>query len=286
VKTGSKTRRIEPEFRTKIWGSPRIGPWFEAGGGQLGGADERIGEVWFPAGDLLLKFLFTSEKLSVQVHPDDAYARRHANSRGKTEMWYILRADPGAVIALGFKEPVSPDQVIPAAESGAIMGLLNWIEVHPGEAYFVPSGTVHALGAGLALCEIQQNSDLTYRLFDYGRDRELHLRPASEVLFAGCHPGRSMPRDLGDGVQLLAECQFFRTYSALVDQPKTLGSGLSPRLDARLLVILEGAGRVNGVSAGPGHVFETTEPHEWVVDPEKDPKKGLGTGSMKLLLVA
>jgi mannose-6-phosphate isomerase len=265
--TGSKPQRIEPDFRTRIWGSPRLGPWFEPQAHEPGA--DPIGEVWFPAHDLLIKFLFTSANLSVQVHPDDNYARLHHNSSGKTEMWHILRADAGARIALGFKQPISRDQLIPAAKTGEIMDLLNWIEVHRGETYFIPAGTVHAIGGGLALCEVQQNSDLTFRLFDYGRDRELHLQAAKEVSHLDCHPGRRLPRDLGDGVQLLVECPYFTTYRAVVEQPVNLA-----RL-TRVLVVLEGSGKVNGLTALPGHVFEGTE---WRVEPESSP--------MDLLLIA
>lgn len=268
----SDARAIEPDFRVKVWGSQHIGPWFEPQG------NERIGEVWFPADDLLIKFLFTSENLSVQVHPDDDYARQHENSRGKTEMWHILRAEPGAKIALGFKRPITQDRLIPAAESGEIMDLLNWIEVHPGETYFVPAGTVHAIGSGLALCEIQQNSDVTYRLFDYGRKRELHLRPGKEVAFPGLHPGRSIPRDLGDGVQLLVDSPFFRTYSAVVAEPwKRL-----PQAGIRVVVVVDGRGRVDGLAASPGNVFKAGS-HEWVVERETEADR---PGPMKFLLIA
>ena len=254
----AKPRRIEPEFRPKIWGATELEPWFERQ------ADELIGEVWFPADDLLIKFLFTSADLSVQVHPDDDYASKHENSRGKTEMWHVLRASPGARIALGFKQAISPAQLIPAAESGQIMDLLNWIEVKPQETYLVPAGTVHAIGAGVALVEIQQNSDVTYRLFDYGRKRELHLERAKEVSSFGGHPGKSIPRNIGDGVQLLVECPYFRTYTAVVERP----GKLAPQLDTRFLVVLEGNGRLNGLAVSPGDVFEAGS-HQWFVEPER-----------------
>ena len=124
---------------------------------------------------LLVKLLFTSDNLSVQVHPGDAYAREHHNSRGKTEMWHILRAEPEAKIALGLRERVTPERLREAAQSGEIMELLNWVPARPGDTFFVPAGTIHAIGGGLALCEMQQHSDITYRLYDYGRPRELHL---------------------------------------------------------------------------------------------------------------
>ena len=115
-----------------------------------------------------MKLLFTSERLSVQVHPDDG----EDGPRGKTEMWHILEAEPGAAIALGFREPITRERLREATRTGEIERLLNWMPVKAGETYFTPAHTVHAIGAGIVLCEIQQNSDVTYRLWDYGRPRE------------------------------------------------------------------------------------------------------------------
>src|SRR5271165_3300984 len=171
-------KRLQPRFLEKVWGSTRLEPWFESTGA-------KIGEVWFEgAGPLpiLVKFIFTTEKLSVQVHPDDVYAAKHHNSRGKTEMWHVLAAAPGARIAAGFREPVSAERLRAGALSGEIEELLAWHEARPGDTFFIPAGTVHAIGAGLTLCEIQQFSDITYRLYDYGRPRELHLAKALDEI--------------------------------------------------------------------------------------------------------
>ena len=260
---GSKPQRIEPEFHNKVWGSPRIEPWFASRGDQL------TGEVWFPAGDLLIKFLFTSQNLSVQVHPGDEYARVHENSRGKTEMWHILRAEPGARIALGFRRTITAGELISSAQSGEILELLNWIEVHPGETYFIPAGTVHAIGAGIAVCEIQQNSDVTYRLFDYGRDRPLHLAKAADVANLGPYQVRAEPH-LGEGTWCVAECPYFRTFLAIAEQRKELSGG-------RVLILLEGSGRINGMDAAPGQVLRATGSSQWIIEPEP-------AGSMKVLM--
>jgi mannose-6-phosphate isomerase len=142
------------------------------------------GEVWYTAEEelpLLIKFIYTHQALSFQVHPGDAYAAEHHGSRGKTEMWYIVSATPDAKIALGFWEAVTPEQLRQAALSGEIERLVNWVAPKAGDAFFTPAGTVHAIGAGIELWEIQQNSDITYRLFDYGRGRELHLEHAMNV---------------------------------------------------------------------------------------------------------
>lgn len=197
--------RIEPRFVERVWGSFHLEPWFP-------NQQVKTGEVWFEAGRLLIKFLFTTEPLSVQVHPEDEYARRHHNSAGKTEMWHILRADPGARIAAGFARPVMRDEARAAALDGSIEQLLGWHEAHAGDTFFTRARTVHALGAGLVVLEIQQTSDITYRLYDYGRGgRELHLEHGFAVAELGPHPGPSQREALGGGGEKLAACEYFVT---------------------------------------------------------------------------
>ena len=127
---------------------------------------------------LLVKYLFTSERLSVQVHPDDDAATAAGHDRGKDEAWLILDAEPGAEIAIGLKKQLSTEALKASALDGSIVDRLDWREVAPGDAFYSPAGTLHAIGAGLTLLEVQQNADITYRFFDYGRDRELHLDEA------------------------------------------------------------------------------------------------------------
>lgn len=170
----------------KPWGQDRLPPPFSSPPGR------RIGEIWFEPPpelpQLLVKYLFTSENLSVQVHPADAQAP--AGSRGKEECWLVLTAEPDARLAIGFQEPVSPAQMRRAALDGSIEHLLAWHPVQAGDFIYLPAGTVHAIGAGLSLIEVQQNSDITYRLYDYGRPRELHLDQAVAVARGGPHePG-------------------------------------------------------------------------------------------------
>src|SRR5262249_11355687 len=135
---------------------------------------------------------------------------------GKTEMWHILRAEEGARIALGFKEPLTRERLREAALSGEIEQSLQWFRVRAGETYFTPARTVHAIGAGIALCEIQQNSDVTYRLYDYGRPRELHLEQAVEVADLGPHRGPSTPVPITEDRQLLVHCDYFITEALTV----------------------------------------------------------------------
>ena len=141
---------------------------------------KRIGEIWFepPAAleDLLVKYLFASENLSVQVHPDDAQALAATGRReGKEECWLITACEPGARIGIGFEASLDAETLKSAALDGSIEARMAWFDVEPGDFFYIPANTVHAIGAGCSLIEIQQNSDITYRLFDYGRPRELHL---------------------------------------------------------------------------------------------------------------
>ena len=145
---------------------------------------KRIGEVWFtgaPDQPLLVKYLFTSERLSIQVHPDDEQARARGLRSGKSECWYIIDAEPDASLGLGLKARVSSDELRSAALDGSIEELMDWRAVRAGDFFLVPPGTIHAIGAGISLVEFQQNSDVTYRLYDYGRPRELHLKEGISV---------------------------------------------------------------------------------------------------------
>lgn len=232
-----KPFRIPPRFHDKVWGSTEVEPWFSTHG------KARTGEVWFqtePPLPLLTKFIFTNERLSIQVHPNDRQAIARGLKNGKTEMWHILRAEPGACVALGFRRDVSPEEMRSAASSGEIVNLVDWIPVEAGDTIFTPASTVHALGAGLALVEIQQNSDTTYRLWDYGRGRELHLEDGLSV--ADGSPARFRPqkgRPLADGeTRKLVECDCFAVEEIRADS-STL---LSTAAREKLLVVLEGSG--------------------------------------------
>jgi len=178
-------RKLVPAFHERVWGAESLAPWFP----QTPSSMKTIGEVWFqtPEIKLLVKFLFTTQNLSVQVHPEDDYAEEHHQSPGKTEMWHVLAARPGAKISAGFRKSITPEKAREAALSGEIEHLLAWHEARAGDTFFIPAGTVHAIGAGLTICEIQQVSDITYRLYDYGRKgldgkpRQLHLEHGLKV---------------------------------------------------------------------------------------------------------
>lgn len=166
-------RRLTAKGVERVWGRTRLPGSFEAF--ETGAA---IGEIWHQApGDapLLVKHLFTSERLSIQVHPDDAAAQARGFPRGKDEAWFVLAAEPGATIGLGLKAPAERAALRAAALDGTIEAMIDWRPVAAGDFFYSAAGTVHAIGGGVALVEIQQNLDLTYRLYDYGRPRELHL---------------------------------------------------------------------------------------------------------------
>jgi len=168
-------QKLATHYVEKPWGRTDLPPIFAAAG-----AGRQIGEVWFESADgrdlpLLVKYIFTSDRLSIQVHPNDAQAVDKGLLRGKEEIWYILDCGPGATLGIGLTAPMTPDQFRAAAQDGSLEHWIDWKPVKPGDCYFIPAGTVHAIGAGITLAEIQQNSDITYRLYDYGRPRELHL---------------------------------------------------------------------------------------------------------------
>nr|WP_247713955.1 class I mannose-6-phosphate isomerase [Qipengyuania xiamenensis] len=185
----------------KPWGRTELPPPFS------NNSDEPIGEIWFGGAgaplDLLVKYLFTSENLSIQVHPSDEQAAAYDLASGKEECWLVLHADEGAKLGIGTREPLSSEELRAAAVDGSLEQLVDWRSVSRGDFYYIPAGTVHAIGAGVTLVEVQQNADITYRLYDYGRPRELHLDKAVEVARAMPYPEQLWAQIDLDGVQQL-----------------------------------------------------------------------------------
>jgi len=232
--------KLDRRYVEKPWGRTQLPPIFDPPPGQ------RIGEVWFTGGGdqpLLVKYLFTSERLSIQVHPDDAQARARGLARGKSECWYILDAEPNATLGLGLKRSVSPDELRSAALDGSIEQLMDWRPVRAGDFFMVPSGTIHAIGGGIALLEFQQNADVTYRLYDYGRPRELHLDDGIAVARAEPYP-ESLAQQLSPNDE--------RT---LVDGPRFVLAYARADIFAdrqRWVIPLEGLARDARETAAPG----------------------------------
>ncbi len=181
----------------------------------------------------------------MQVHPGDG----EDGPRGKTEMWHILNAEPGATIALGFREPITRQRLLDSTKTGEIERLLHWVPVQAGETYFVPAHTVHAIGGGIVLCEIQQNSDVTYRLWDYGRPRELHVEKAVPIADLGVHPGAARPLKISAGRTELVRSKHFITE--LIDAPKFVAE---PQ-ECQLAIWIEGRGNIGGEEARVGEVW-------------------------------
>ena len=195
----------------KPWGKTDLRPWSE-----LGHDGAAVGEVWFQRADaaapepaLLLKLLFTDEVLSIQVHPDDAFARTIGLPHGKTEAWYVLSATPDAQIALGLKRNLTPAQLRGVISDGSIAELVSWRAVHKDEAVLVPAGTIHAIGAGLVIAEIQQRGDTTFRLFDYGRKRDLHLDAGVGAAIGAPASTPAPPERLSEARLVLTRSDYF-----------------------------------------------------------------------------
>lgn len=213
----------------KPWGRHDLAPLFD----DQPAAEPAVGEIWYddPAGkprELLVKYLFTSERLSVQVHPDDKAAQARGFPRGKDEAWIILSAEPDSTIALGLTKSFEPEAVRAGALDGSIEDMLYWKPVKAGEVIYSPAGTIHAIGKGLRVVEVQQNLDLTYRFYDYGSARELHLDDAMEVSDFGPFPGNPPPIDLAPGRTILAEQQKFVLERWTMAGNFTIAAGSAP----------------------------------------------------------
>ena len=206
----------------------------------------------FPFFPCLIKFIDAEQNLSVQVHPSDDYALKYENSFGKTEMWYVVEADEGAGLYVGFNRDVTKEEFEQAIEEKRLTELLNFFQVKAGDCYFIPSGTIHAIAKGCLICEIQQNSNLTYRVYDYGRkdkngkERELHVEKALKVTSLQ----KYKPITFDENV--LGECEYFRVEKLSVDGNLTrFADGQS----FHCITCLGGSGALNGQKVALGDSF-------------------------------
>lgn len=231
--------KLATKIVEKPWGRRGIDPRFGAE------PDRQIGEIWFepPQGrelDVMAKYLFTTERLSIQVHPDDATARKRGYPRGKDECWIVLDVADDAELGIGTRREVEAGELLSAARDGSIVDLMDWKRPRKGDFIYNPAGTVHALGPGLTVLEIQQAVDLTYRLFDYGRPRELHLDEAADVVEARPHH-HDLDTSVGEVSKLLVDGPHFGV-AWCVGQPPELPSRMR---DVQLLPIDTRVGVVN-----------------------------------------
>ena len=277
--------RLEPAFVTRIWGTADLRPWYDfvASGDPIGEvwltgdqcrvvegplAGKTLGEVFaghsrqmlgeaapayaHGASPLLMKVIFAKEKLSVQVHPDDRLAQKYGQPRGKTECWYALAAEPGAEVAAGLKPGVTLETVEAEVSAGTLEQSLEVLPVAAGDMVFVDAGTVHAIWPGSVLLETQQNSDITYRLFDYGRPRELHVAKALEAIRLHTDAGKVAPKVLADRT-ILVEGAYFEVAKMRVDGVRSGESMAGSNAGAPGLSYLfaaEGAGTIRPRQAG------------------------------------
>jgi mannose-6-phosphate isomerase len=238
----------------KPWGVSDLQPW-----SSIDGTIDAVGELWFERADknaptpaLLLKLLFTSEPLSIQVHPDDTFARAMGMPNGKSEAWYIISAKPGSQIGVGLERRVTPQELRASIRNGSIVELVRWRPVEKGDVIFIPAGTIHALGAGIVLAEIQQHSDTTFRLFDYGRQRELH--EDNGVAVANAWPLRSAqnPTRLTAERTVLVASRYF--VLERLDLPE--GSSWAVLAEAETwLLVLDGHAAIGLAAASTGQAI-------------------------------
>jgi mannose-6-phosphate isomerase len=293
--------RVEPTFVPRIWGAHSLAPLYP----EKSNLPEPIGEVWLTGVDckvasgpfagktlgeawremppewrgtcftepgdfpILIKFIFPNDKLSIQVHPDDAYAAAHeqaAGGRGKTEMWHVVQAEPGANVLVGTKAGVTRQLVLDAIAHNTLENLLEKHPVYSGDTFFVPAGTPHTIGPRMILCEVQEYSDLTYRVYDYGRTgakgipRELHVQKALDVMQFGKTAGGkipSLPRysgSYGRGGKrtLLFACRYFAVerwelYKSMgtLTFPKSIGTLRMNGLQFDIRIVLSGQGQIH-----------------------------------------
>jgi len=198
---------------------------------------------------LLTKFLFPHDKLSVQVHPDDAGARELGQPCGKTECWYVAKCLPGAQVGLGLKPGVGKPEFEAAILANCAENLLNWVDLNSGDLIYVDAGTVHSIGPGSILIETQQNSDTTFRLYDFGRGRELHIEQGLRAMRESTNAGKVSPRTI-DGHDLLVASPCFVVEHFAITKPLTLAAAPG-RTSAQVLVAVEGCAVVEWEGGQP-----------------------------------
>ena len=266
---------LSPVCKDIIWGGNRLAKEFGKGNGKF----ERIAETWeltvrddavstVSGGELdgkplseledtedfpvLIKFIDAKENLSVQVHPGNEYAKKYEGDLGKTEMWYVVDALPGAQLVYGLRNGIDKEDFKKAVEENKIGECLNYVDVHRGDVFFIPAGCVHAIGGGILIAEIQQSSNVTYRVYDYDRGRERHVKKALDVIELRTKEEIEEIRySCADEIsgELLADCEIFRVEKKSSESCKKIEGNCDK---FRHLLVISGKGRVGALEVCAG----------------------------------
>lgn len=250
--------KFEPILKTLVWGSEKwvlsAVPGSESVVSEGPDKGRKITELYPGTFPLLIKFIDAKRDLSIQVHPDDELAARRHNCNGKTEMWYVIRADKGARLLSGFRTQIDPEQYEELVRRDEIVSVLASHDVSEGDVFFLPAGRVHAIGAGCYLAEIQQTSDITYRIYDYnrpgldGKPRQLHTELAKDAIDYKVYPEYRTPyTPCKDAEVTLVDCPYFKTGLLELDAPYR--RNLSDSRDFIVLICMEGEGRVRSAES-------------------------------------
>ena len=251
--------KFKPILKTLVWGTENWVlsgvPGNESEVAEGPDAGKKITDIWPGEFPLLIKFIDAHKDLSIQVHPDDELAARRHGCKGKTEMWYVIGAGEGAHLLSGLKTPIDPEKYVDLVAKDEIVSVLDRYDVAPGDVFFLPAGRIHAIGGGCYLAEIQQTSDITYRIYDYnrpgldGKPRQLHTEQAKDAIDYSVLPDyRTHYEPRANEAVRLAQCPYFTTDLLDVDAP------YEAAVDSEFLIVIctEGCGKVNGTALQAG----------------------------------
>ena len=259
--------KFNPILKTMVWGTESWVlsgvPGNESVVAEGPDAGKKITDIWPGQFPLLIKFIDAHKDLSIQVHPDDELAAKRHNCKGKTEMWYVINASEGAHLLSGLKEKIDADKYVKLVEQDKIVSVLADYPVNAGDVFFLPAGRIHAIGGGCYIAEIQQTSDITYRIYDYGRlgldgkPRQLHTQEAKDAIDYTVYEDyrTHYVARRNENVELV-KCPFFTTSLLELSEPfqlDTTGCG-----DFLIVICMEGEGKIGDVSLKPGEAVLLT----------------------------
>lgn len=253
--------KFNPILKTMVWGTESWVlsgvPGNESVVAEGPDAGKKITDIFPGQFPLLIKFIDARTDLSIQVHPDDELAAKRHGCKGKTEMWYVIGAGEDAHLLSGLTRQIDAEEYVRLVEEDKITDVLARYDVKPGDVFFLPAGRIHAIGGGCYIAEIQQTSDITYRIYDYGRvgldgkPRQLHTQEAKDAIDYTVHPDyRTSYEAVQDKEVELVSCPFFTT--ALLDLKAPYEQKLDGCGDFMILICMEGSGTINGTPVAPG----------------------------------